>query len=255
MTIEPSFEQSEGFSLCFYESLPSTQVTSRQRIEDGLAHDGDVIITAEQTAGYGRRGRAWYHQPGNVYLTLTRFFDDKNKHLLGFYGFVTSLAIGAACRHYLAETDISVVLKWPNDVLVDNGKIAGILLERMEKDDQTILLLGTGINLVPPQDVDQSVSGLNNWLAKHLQPHDFILVFLRFFSQYEEQLHQHGFPALRQSWLSHAKGQGDKITARLANGTILTGIFLDLDHHGALLLQMDDETVKTITAADIFFTA
>ena len=227
---------------------------ARDHVISNTAKDGDVIVTAEQTAGYGRRGRAWQHQTGNVYLTLTRFFNDDMKDLLYHYGFITSLAIAAACRETLTGTMAKIDLKWPNDVLVNDGKIAGILLEKTEQGDQTVLLLGVGVNLVTPPDVDQKVAALDQFLPQNMLPRDFILVFLRSFTQYEQQLRQQGFAPIRQAWLEQAKGQGDIIAARLANGTVLEGRFLDLDHHGALLLQTD-EAIKTITAADIFFTS
>lgn len=251
--MESQREQIGGFSACFYDTLPSTQILSRDHVNKRTAQDGDVIVTAEQTAGYGRRGRVWKHQGGNVYLTLTRFFSDAQKHLLPHYGFITSLAIADTCRHFLQGTMAQIVLKWPNDVLVNDAKIAGILLEKADMGDQTVLLLGVGVNLVTPQDVDQQVAALDQFLPQPVTAKDFILVFLQHLAMYEEQLRQQGFGVIRQQWLAQAKGQGGPIAARLANGTVLDGIFLDLDNHGALLLQMGD-TLKTITSADIFFT-
>ncbi len=233
--------------------MPSTQILARESVEQGHACNGDVIITAEQIAGYGRRGRSWTHQAGNVYLTLTRFFAVNQQHLLAHYGFVASLAIAAACQHFVTGTLATVTLKWPNDVLVNNAKIAGILLEKLEQPAGCVLLLGVGVNLVTPQDVDQKVAALDQFLPNSMAPKDFILVFLEHFTKFEIALRQGGFAAIRQQWLAAAKGQGQPITARLANGTNLDGVFLDLDHQGALLLQTDD-MIKTITAADIFFT-
>ncbi|HEY1095947.1 MAG TPA: biotin--[acetyl-CoA-carboxylase] ligase, partial [Alphaproteobacteria bacterium] len=228
--------------------LASTQITARENVKNEIAYDGDVIVTAEQTGGYGRRGRSWQHQPGNVYMTLTRFFSDENKEMLQHYGFIASLAIASACRELLENTMAQTVIKWPNDVLVNDAKIAGILLERVDHK----LLLGVGVNLVTPQGVDQNVVGLDQFLPQPILPIDFITLFLRHFLLHEEQLKNEGFAMIRHLWLVQAKGVGQPITARLANGTVLTGNFLDLDQHGALLLDTG-EMIKTITSADIFF--
>lgn len=245
-------ETVDGFSVQFHRTLESTQITAREHFQNGTATDGDVIVAAEQTGGYGRRGRAWQSREGNLYMTLTRMFTAETKPLLYHYGFITSLAVADACRHWLGGTMAQVKLKWPNDVLVDDAKISGILLEKADRDDATVLLLGMGVNLITPSDVDQKVAAIDQFVPHPPSARDFLLVFLRFLAQYEAQLHQQGFAAVRQMWLDQAKGQGDIIAARLANGTVLEGRFLDLDHHGALLLQTDD-ALKTITAADIFF--
>jgi BirA family biotin operon repressor/biotin-[acetyl-CoA-carboxylase] ligase len=246
---QPVITPLTDFTVYTYDTLPSTQIMARERLKDGLAKDGDAIVTLEQTAGYGRRGRMWKHQPGNVYLTLTRFFTPETRDTLPHYGFLASLALAATCRDFLQNTMAKVIIKWPNDVLVNDAKIAGILLERVEE----VLLLGVGVNLVTPQDVDQQVIGLDQFLTYSLSPQDFIPVFLQHLKQYEDQLKDQGFAAIRDLWLSQAKGQGQAITARLANSTVLHGTFLDLDQQGALLLDTGD-SIKTITSADIFFT-
>lgn len=251
--MEGRWEQIGGFAACFHDTLSSTQVTSRQTVDNGTAQDGQVVITAEQTAGYGRRGRSWHHQTGNVYLTLTRFFSDADKHLLPHYGFITSLAIAETCRHFLYGTMARVILKWPNDVLVNDAKIAGILLEKIDTTERTVLLLGVGINVITPQNVDQQVAALDQFMPHPLAARDVIPVFLHHLARYEDDLRQNGFPAIRHLWLQQAKGQGQPVAARLANGTVLEGLFLDLDNQGALLLQIGD-TLKTVTSADIFFT-
>ena len=242
-----------GFTGYFYPSLPSTQITARDHVQNGTAKDGDVIITAEQTAGYGRRGRSWSHENGNVYLTLIRHFDQGSKEKLYHYGFLASLSIAAACRECLNGTMAQVKLKWPNDVLVNDAKIAGILLERSEQADASYLLMGVGVNLVTPSGVDQPVAALDQFMSGIVPARAFILAFLRHLSMYEAMLRDKGFATIRQEWLAQAKGQGEPIIARLANGTVLNGTFLDLDAQGALLLQTD-EMLKAVTAADIFFT-
>jgi BirA family biotin operon repressor/biotin-[acetyl-CoA-carboxylase] ligase len=238
-----------GFTVTHYDTLHSTQIAARSAIENNPTLDQSVITTAVQTAGYGRRGRAWAHQSGNVYMTLIRRCDGEYADHLPLYGFIASLAIADTCRHFLAGSMAHVVIKWPNDVLVNDAKIAGILLERVEHT----LLLGMGVNLVTPDDVDQIVTGLDQFMQGHIEPTDFVTVFLKHFVHYETMLREQGFAALRHVWLEQAKGQGQEITARLANGTILHGIFLDLDHHGAMLLDNGDGTITTITSADIFF--
>jgi BirA family biotin operon repressor/biotin-[acetyl-CoA-carboxylase] ligase len=246
---EPNPTLIGDFALYHYDTLDSTQIKARGRVQNNQAKDGDIILTSEQTAGYGRRGRSWVHQQGNVYMTLTRLFDDTTIEQLPLYGFVASLAIAATCRDFLAGTMAHIVLKWPNDVLVNDAKISGILLERIDH----VLLLGIGVNLVTPHDVDQQVAGLDQFSAGTISPLDFTTCFAKHFSHYETILRRDGFPVLRTQWLEQAKGQGHILTARLANGTILTGTFLDLDHHGALLLDLGDGTIKTISSADIFF--
>jgi BirA family biotin operon repressor/biotin-[acetyl-CoA-carboxylase] ligase len=149
-----------------YASLDSTQDEARRLLEAGRARVGDVILADEQNAGRGRFGRTWLSPRGGLYATF----------LLEAMS-IPSLRAGLAIARALEAFGLSACLKWPNDVLLDGRKVAGVLIERV--GDR--LLVGCGVNLesapVPTStsvrsravDVDREalLSSLRGRLRKH----------------------------------------------------------------------------------------
>ena len=231
------------FTTHFFETLPSTQSLAREWAEQRLYSSGDIIVAATQTGGYGRRGRTWESPSGNLFATL--IVDPPSHDALNWMGFVTSLALYDVAKAYV-PTPQELCIKWPNDLMVDGKKLAGILLEVAGE----VLLVGIGVNLVVAPHTDQQTVCLAP--NKALTPEVFLYKFFPRFSHWYEQAQSKGFGAVREAWLqrSFLKPQ-QEITARIADGRVLVGKFLDLDTTGALVLQASDKT-HTITAADIF---
>ncbi len=232
-----------NFTPHFFDTLPSTQTLAREWAEQGLYNSGDVIVAANQTGGYGRRGHTWVSPSGNLYATM--ILDMPNPDDLNWIGFVTGMALFDVAGHY-ASTQKELRIKWPNDLMIDGKKLAGILLEVV---DRTILI-GMGVNLQTAPETDQPTGSLE--ADAKLTPEIFLYSFFPRFMHWYETTKRKGFSVLRETWLqrSYLRPQ-QEITARIADGRVLTGKFVELDAQGALVLQTPTKT-HTITAADIF---
>jgi len=233
----------ERFRIHFYDELDSTQNFARDRVSQGRAVAGDVFAAKRQTAGYGRRGRGWDMAEGNLAVT---WVEDFSSDCLAWIGYAVSLGLYDACKHYLPE-GAAVTLKWPNDVLIDGGKASGILIESCGD----VLLVGVGVNLRAAPVVEQKTACLSDFTALAPGPADFLDTFLRAYARWFDMGKTQGFPGIRRDWLVRAHHLNAVLTARLADGRVLTGVFVDLDPSGALLLNTEEGLVK-ITAADIF---
>ncbi|MCK5828204.1 biotin--[acetyl-CoA-carboxylase] ligase, partial [Candidatus Bipolaricaulota bacterium] len=122
----------------------STQHIARRLIEQGLASMGDAVVADEQTTGQGRFGRSWISPRGGLYATI-----------ILPSGPLLSLKAGLALVRALRRAGVSAGLKWPNDVLVEDRKIAGVLVEAAEEHS----LVGIGLNLISsPLDSSTCVS-------------------------------------------------------------------------------------------------
>ena len=166
--------------------------------------------------------------------------------------FVAALALRDA---FVALTGLpdSFTLKWPNDVLLNGGKVAGILLEA--SGDQ--LAIGIGVNLIaaPPQEAVEKgailpVSVLEE-TGMRFTPRAFLDALAPAFAAREASFRTSGFAPLRAAWLDHAARLGTRITARTGNQT-RTGIFQTIDADGNLILELATGPVA-IPAADVFF--
>lgn len=234
-----------------YDELDSTNAEARRRAEAG--ESGPVWITAAvQTAGRGRRGRAWSTEKGNLAATLLTL-TDRPAGEAAQLSFVAALA---ACD--LADTCLgagAARLKWPNDVLVHGRKAVGILVESGARPDGRLwLAVGVGVNLKhAPQDVERPATAFADHMAgAPPEPRAALEVLARAFERWRTAWTTAGFAPIAAGWSERATGIGQRCEARLPNRT-LTGVAEGLDPDGALRLRLDDGNVERITAGDVFF--
>lgn len=208
------------------------------------------ILAGEQTAGVGRRGRAWSSQQGNFAATLLMpISGDLSK--VALHSFVSALALRDALVHVTDQPN-RFTLKWPNDVLMDDGKVAGILLETCGIGPSH-LCVGIGVNLaVAPEAAKiESVATAPKYLDGIISPSDFLTLLAHFFALRVNQFNHEGFASVRADWLADAARLGEVITARMSDRE-LTGKFLTVDEQGGVVLQAGSDQ-HVIHAADIFF--
>jgi BirA family biotin operon repressor/biotin-[acetyl-CoA-carboxylase] ligase len=234
-----------------YDELDSTNAEARRRAEAGEA--GPVWITAaEQTAGRGRRGRAWSTRRGNLAATLLTV-TDRSPAEAAQLSFVAALA---GCD--LAEACLgpgAARLKWPNDVLVHGRKAVGILVESGARPDGRLwLAVGIGVNLAhAPDDVERPATAFADHMAgPPPEPRAALDVLAAAFERWRGAWAMQGFAPIAQAWATRATGLGARCEARLPHAT-LVGVAEGLDPDGALRLRLDDGGLERITAGDVFF--
>jgi BirA family biotin operon repressor/biotin-[acetyl-CoA-carboxylase] ligase len=212
----------------------------------GLARSGaseGLWLRAErQNAGKGRQGRAWVSPVGNLYVsTLVRVRPGEPSPA------TLALVAAVALEETVAVFGVQAMLKWPNDLLVNGAKLSGILLERV--DDAVIL--GFGVNLAHcPIGLGQPATSLNVYAPApeaEVFAEALAEIFARWLSRWRD-----GIAPVRDRWLARAHPIGTALTARLADGTSLDGLFGGLDKDGALMLRLADGTVRAIHAGDVF---
>lgn len=202
------------------------------------------IMAHRQSRAKGRRGRLWSMGEGNFAATFVMPAEVRDAALRSF---TASLALYDALDG-LGVTGLS--LKWPNDVLVNGGKAAGILLEMLPGHR---LAIGVGVNLRHAPDPEDMEEGALCPVALGLDatPEDFLHVLASSFEVWEATYRREGFGPLREAWLSHAARLGEAIRARTVTEEH-HGIFESIDNEGRLVLSTPKGTV-TVAAADVFF--
>ncbi len=225
-----------------YASLSSTMDEARAQALKG-AKDGTVIVAKHQTAGRGRRGRVWDSLPGNLFFTYITY---PGRPLVEApqLSFVACVAVGEALRPFLPPRN-TLLYKWPNDILLNEKKVAGILTETLSLPDKAEMayLIGCGINLVSsPREA--------RYPSTSFQEESLEV-------PYEEALHkigtslQHhlvrwqeeGFSTMRQVWMDFAMGLGTPLSFDLERDRV-DGIFQGIDDEGALILKTPQELIK-----------
>jgi len=214
------------------------------------------VIAGEQTAGRGRRGRPWASPRGNFYGSLV-MKPDCPPDQAALRSFAAALALHDACVE-LTDLPQAFALKWPNDVLLNGGKLAGILLESAGQGGRLgHLVIGIGVNLIgaPPATAVEPGAvtpvSLLGETGLRIAPETFLDHLAPAFARWEALLQSQGFAPLREAWLARAARLGAVIRARTGT-TTREGIFDTIDASGALVLLTQGRR-ESIPAAEVFF--
>lgn len=232
------------------DEIDSTNAEARRRAEAGEA--GPVwIVGLRQTAGRGRRGRAWETGAGNLAATLL-FTTDKPPGEAAQVTFVAALAVADLLGAYVSPGLVS--LKWPNDPLLGGLKVSGVLVESGTRPAGGLwIAVGVGVNLArKPIDSERPATALTTYLVTPPTPVEAIKVLAAAFARWEDVWLRLGFPAIADAWTARAHGLGRPCVARLGAET-LEGIAEGLDGDGALRLRLADGRLRRVTAGDVFF--
>ena len=233
------------FRLSAHEELASTNDEALARARRG-APEGTLILADTQTAGRGRRGRRWESPAGNLYLSII-LRPPEGVAGATAVGFAAALAVRAALVAGL-PSDRRVELKWPNDVLIDGAKAAGLLIEAAED----ALVLGVGINILQhPSGTPYPATSLQDAGGSSTRE-DVLSAFCAAFKACYDDYRRDGFAPIRAAWLAQARGIGGPVSLQI-DGARFDGIFRDIDTGGALVLDLGASGVKTITAGDVSF--
>ena len=238
----------QGTRKAVYGELDSTNSEAKRLAQAG--EPGPVWIMAErQTAGRGRRGRVWDSGEGNLAATLL-LRPEAPANVIGQLSFAAALAVADLAVHFAPQAAITV--KWPNDVLAEGRKLAGILLESEPAPEGVWLAVGIGINLAgSPEGTEFPAISLAQLGIAPPSPDEALTVLAARFDHWYAAWMSDGFETLRAAWLARAQPLGAPIRARLPHET-RTGLFEGIDGAGALLLN-EQGTVRTIAAGEVFF--
>ena len=231
------YSPSSQWPVLVFDSLDSTNAEALRSIERGMAAPF-LVLAERQTAGRGRRGRKWVSPfAENLYYSLVLRIDGGMRQLEGL-----SLVVGLAVMETLRDLGIAGAgLKWPNDVLVGEKKIAGILLELVgDPADVCHVVLGVGINvnMQEADEVDQQ------WTSMYLEAgraFDRNLLVARLGGVLQEHLNRHqssGFAVLQAQWEQGHLWQGRAVSL-IAGVNRIDGVVMGIDGQGALRLKVD----------------
>ncbi len=240
-----------GYRLLSYDSIGSTNDEARNLARNG-ALEGTLVWAREQTAGRGRRGRSWISPRGNLYLSLI-LRPDCPVASAAQLGFVAGLAVGGALCAILPPIERHAY-KWPNDVLINGRKVAGLLLESETIGPEKVdfVVVGVGINLMAsPQGTEFPATSVMEEGLGEIMPEVMLAEFAVHFRSWSMRWQAEGFAPVRAAWMAAAAiARGEPIRVRL--GALgLCGRFLDIDHEGNLLLDCAGEC-RRIAAGEVF---
>ncbi len=244
MKLDPA-AAAAGARLISYDTIGSTNAEGLRLAREG--EHGPLWVTARsQTAGRGRRGRTWVSEPGNLYTSLV-LTDPSPPDRRAELSFVAALALHDAVGARIPGVSSRLLLKWPNDLLIDGCKFAGILIE----GEGNAAVIGIGVNCAHhPSGTDFPATDLAS-AGLRASPEK---VFEALSSAMAQRLAQWdrgaGFVAIRAEWLKRAANLGHDIKVAVTEGTRV-GRFETVDDRGCLVLRLPNGATETIAAGDV----
>ena len=237
------------FRLECHEVLDSTSTLLKQRAEAGAA-EGLAIQALRQSAGMGRQGRGWDSPAGNLYISVllrpaVALRDTPQ------WSFVAAVALADTIKTLLPEV-AKLTLKWPNDLLLNGAKAAGILVETGVAPSHALdwICIGMGVNIATkPSLPDRATACLAEFLPDPPAPEVLAARLLQHLAHWHDLRLAQGFAPIRDAWLRHAPAMGAPVSVK-RDGALMEGNFAGLSPEGGLLLAKGRE-VQLILAGEV----
>jgi len=229
----------------FFPQVTSTMDKARELAKSGAPHPS-VVVTDHQTRGRGRLNRTWFSSPGGLWMTLI-LKPDLPPPLAFKVNFVASFSM-ATTLNRLHGTDIRV--KWPNDLLAGDKKVAGLLSEMETRGDMISFVnigMGLNVNNDPPPEEKRAIS-IKMLLGKSVSRRNILMAFL---DEFDRQMQNIAQKDVIGPWKTITSTIGKTVTIE-TRGQISQGVALDVDDTGALILGQSDGTHKKIIYGDCF---
>lgn len=248
-----------GFQLAAFDSLGSTNAEAMALGRAGVEHP-TWVVAREQTAGRGRRGNVWANVSGNLAASLVKTINVPPA-LAATLGFVAGLALTDAVARIApyfdgagADGGHRLRLKWPNDVLADGAKLAGILLESEQRPGgQRIAVIGIGVNVAGvPDGLPYAATALGS-LGAPITAEDLFTALADCWVEVEALWDEgRGLAEIRNRWLRRAAGLGAPVSVHIGR-EIIQGTFETIDDSGQLVLRKTGGGTVVIAAGDVYF--
>jgi BirA family biotin operon repressor/biotin-[acetyl-CoA-carboxylase] ligase len=235
-------------TLLAFDTIGSTNDEAKRMAADS-ADDLTLLWSKEQTTGRGRRERDWVSKPGNLYSTFI-LRPDKSAQELAQASFISPLAVAEMVLAFDDTADVR--FKWPNDVLLNGKKIAGILLEAgpITQNQSDWIVAGCGVNLaLHPADTRYPAGSIAEELGQEVEVEAALTTYAEAFLKWYQIWLSAGFDQLKAAWLKRAHGLGDPLQID-TGAEVVAGGFAGLGDTGELLLKVKDD-IRSISAGDV----
>jgi BirA family biotin operon repressor/biotin-[acetyl-CoA-carboxylase] ligase len=247
-----------GYRLATFDQIGSTNTEALERAREG--ERGPIwFVTSEQTAGRGRRQRAWIAPRGNLACSVLEVMDVPSA-IAATLGFAAGLSEEAALEKVSVEAALRLgpdrpryALKWPNDVLANGKKLVGIGLEAEAIGDRLAVVVGIGTNVVAAPEGTPTPAVSLAALGVQISAEELFMALSDAWVEFRGIWDKgRGFAEIRRLWLERAAGLGERVAIHIGS-TTLEGIFDTIDDSGCLIVRTADGRRVPVAAGDVYF--
>ena len=230
--------------------VDSTNAEARRRILRGEGAHADTILADEQTQGRGRRDHAWKSPLGNLYFSLI-VTPHLQESAWARYSLLSAVILSRVLGSIIEPSRFQ--FKWPNDVLIDERKISGLLIESLYHEGQPFLIIGVGVNvLYHPSDSDFPSTSLAACGIIDILPDRLLQRFMAEFDVNWQVFLNEGFAVFYRRIERQMYGLGRKVCLALSEERRVEGICRGMDEEGHLVLEDDNGVRRGYASGDVF---
>ena len=243
-----------GKEVYYFPELKSTNIIAKEKAlhrAEGI-NEGTLIIAERQSAGKGRLGREWFSPAGGIWLSII-LYPQLPPSYIPRITLMTAVAVAKAIKMCV---QIEPQIKWPNDILINEKKVCGILTEMSaELDIINWVVVGIGINVNIdhrkfPEDIQENTISLKEVLGKEVLRVKMVQIFLQEFEKYYESLKRREFSSILKEWKLYSHTLGRKIRVDMGE-RIVTGEAVNINEEGALILKKENGELVEIISGTI----
>jgi BirA family biotin operon repressor/biotin-[acetyl-CoA-carboxylase] ligase len=241
-----------GGEFHYFAEIDSTNTYARHLAEAG-AREGEIVIAEAQTQGRGRLGRLWQSPPfANLYFSVI-LRPQLPPMQAPQITLTAAVALAETVASFIAQP---VMIKWPNDILVDGRKLAGILTEAScDPDKVNFVILGIGVNLnyrvaAMPEEIRAHATSMAELTGRSIHRESFLRRLLQGLDRCYGELDEFGFAGLAPRWEAHFGLRGKRVRVELLD-QIVVGRATGIDRDGALLIEDDRGMRQRVLAGDV----
>ena len=234
-------KKKKNFTLIHLDSVNSTMIEAKKYIGD---KENICLIADQQTEGIGRRGNKWVSPKGNIYMSfLFKYNLSIEQHFL--ISAVTANSIVSFLHRHIKE---EIKIKWPNDIMINNNKIAGIMTEIVELNNVKYILIGSGINILSsPKIFEYPTCCLNDYVI-NIQYEDLLFEIIKSYFDEYEMIIQKKFNRVLEKFRKKMMYLGSYVNILFPDGNLKKVFLKDLNDDGSLLIQKKDIEEKIFSA-------
>ena len=246
----------QNSDVIWLDSVDSTNEEIKRRFQELMKPTW--IIAKKQSKGKGRNGNVWFSSSGN-FSGSVMFFPTVDRSYFHLYGFFFGVALYNTVKKYIKD-GVDIRLKWPNDLMIENGKVAGILLESIQspQSNKTAVIVGIGVNLNSHPNLNADFKKrYNSQCVANFSNHEICQV--SFFNKFSNELKELGLyleendlASILKLWKHRSYDKGTQIQVSDNKGGVNSGKFLGLDELGGLIVG-ENSGVKKIYSGDVYF--
>ncbi|MGC0371429.1 MAG: hypothetical protein DGJ47_000118 [Rickettsiaceae bacterium] len=252
--ISMNFKWLENYNLINLESTDSTNTEALNLARHSIKNN-HVIVAEEQSASRGSRGKGWFTMPGNLNCSILLVNVGNIKHCSSFPFILANVL--QKTLHYFAHLNniqLDIASKWPNDILINGKKVAGILVETISVDGENYVVIGFGINVVLTPVITNAQFSPTSLANEGLYIDDkkelLNCVIANFDIEYQKWLINKDFNPIRKKWLENAYHLNECITITDGQKRI-SGIFKDITSIGEIVMELSNGRVISYNHGDV----